>query len=142
MQISTFKGIYSQSQCDLHLFRSKKIGFFPIFGMISPIFVFWTDFLKIFSLSRPLLPLKTLVSPRSPPLSFYIGNRENFEKIGFPMPATESEFQILNQHTKIHRKKNFFIWTFVQSLPELQYITKLLILLNSKYTSYKILQRK
>ena len=32
------------------------------------------------------------------PFSFYIANQEKRKKIGFPMPAAENGFQILNLH--------------------------------------------
>ena len=64
------------------------------FSFFRPIF-----FLR-FVLSKHIPLLKTPRFLTGSPLSFYIGNRE---KIGFPMPAAENGFKILNVHPKIYR---------------------------------------
>ena len=105
MQISTFKGVYSQSQCDLLLFRSKKKSYF---GGDFADFCFLVRFFKnIFSLwaSPPPLPLKKNFSSRVPIIVVY----RKSEKIGFPMQAAENDFRFLIYTPKYieKQKKNY-----------------------------------
>ena len=68
------------------------------------IYIFFKDYKHIASdnhVRRPLPPKKNKPRfPTGPPLSFYIGKKKRF-----PMPAAENGFQILNLHSKIHRKR-------------------------------------
>ena len=64
---------------------------------MKKIFDFFYDLLHL----GPLPLLKKNGSPRVPPLSFYIENRE---KIGFPMLTAKNGFQILNLHPQCPQK--------------------------------------